>query len=58
MYEENPIYASKKRCVEKHVDLLLIEEKGKRHFDKVLIYSSKKNIFVFIVYKSVLQTKY
>ena len=30
--EKHPIYVSKKCCEEKHVDLLLIGEKGKRHY--------------------------
>ena len=30
--KKHPIYVSKKCCEEKHVDLLLIEEKGKRHY--------------------------
>ena len=29
--EKHPIYVSKKCCEEKHVDLLLIGEEGKRH---------------------------
>ena len=30
--EKHPIYVSKKICEEKHVDLLLIGEEGKRHY--------------------------
>ena len=30
--EKHPIYVSKKCCEEKHVDLLLIGEEGKRHY--------------------------
>ena len=30
--EKHPIYVSKKCCKEKHVDLLLIAEEGKRHY--------------------------
>ena len=30
--EKHPIYVSKTICEEKHVDILLIEEKGKRHY--------------------------
>ena len=30
--EKYPIYVSKKCCEEKHVDLLLIGEEGKRHY--------------------------
>ena len=30
--EKHPIYVSKKCCEEKNVNLLLIEEKGKRHY--------------------------
>ena len=39
--EKHPIYVSKKVCEEKNVDLLLIEEKGKRHYVliKTLIHS-------------------
>ena len=30
--EKHPIYVSKKSCEEKHFNLLLIEEKGKRNY--------------------------
>ena len=41
--EKHPIYVSKKYCGEKHVDLLLIGEGGKRHY--VLIkYFNRRNI--------------
>ena len=30
--EKHPIYVSKKCCEEKHIDLLLIGEEGKRHY--------------------------
>ena len=30
--EKHQIYVSKKFCEEKHVDLVLIEEKGKKHY--------------------------
>ena len=40
--EKHPLYVSKKCCEEKHVDLLLIGEKGNRHY--VLI----KNFNTFI----------
>ena len=30
--EKHPIYVSKKCCEEKHVDLLLMGEEGKRHY--------------------------
>ena len=30
--EKHPIYVSKKCCEEKHVDLLLLLEEGKRHY--------------------------
>ena len=30
--EKHPIYVSKKSCDENYVDLLLTEEKGKRHY--------------------------
>ena len=41
--EKHPIYVSKERCEEKHVDLLLIQEEGRRHY--VLI--KDFNIFMY-----------
>ena len=56
--EQHPIYVSKKCCKEKHVDLLLVEEKGKRHYVLIkdfntFIYNHtlhcRKNIFIVII---------
>ena len=41
--EKHPIYVSKKCCEEKHVDLLLIGEDGKKHY--ILI--KDFNIFMY-----------
>ena len=60
--EKHPIYISKKECYgEKYVDLLLIEEKGKRHyvfikdFDTFMyvhtLYSGKK-LFLLLLFTS------
>ena len=58
--EKHPIYVSKKCYEEKHFDLLLIEEKGKRYFVLTKgfikfmynhIFHRRKNIFVVIVYR-------
>ena len=64
--EKHPIYVSIKCCEEKHVDLLLIEEKGERHYVLVKDFNTfmynhalqhRKNIFD-IVYKLLVQKKY
>ena len=64
--EKYPIYVSKKYCEEKHVDLLLIGEEGKRHyvltkdFNMFMYHYTlhhEKNIFVVIVYKLLVQKK-
>ena len=65
--KKHPIYVSKKCCEEKHVDLLLIEEKGKRHYVLIndfntfmynhTLHHRKKN-FVVMVYKLLVQNKY
>ena len=58
---------SKKCCEDKHVDLLLIGEEGKRHivlikdFNIFMYYHTLhrgKNIFVVIVYKLLEQQKH
>ena len=57
--EKHPIYVSKKCYEEKHVDLLLIGEEGKRHYVLIkdfntfmyTLHHGKKNIFVVIIYK-------
>ena len=65
--EKHPIYVSKKCCEDKHVDLLLIGEEGKRHcvlinylntwmYDQTL--QLGKNVFDVIVYKLSVQRKY
>ena len=41
--EKHSIYVSKKCCEEKHVDLLLLEEKGKRHYVLIKYF----NIFMY-----------
>ena len=61
--EKHPIYASKKCCEEKHVDLSLIGEEGKRHYVLIKntflqLYIVEENIFVVIVYKLLVQKKY
>ena len=65
--EKHPINVSKKCCVKKHVDLLLIEEKEKRHFVLIknfntLMYNHTlhhgKNIFTVIVCILLVQKKY
>ena len=63
--EKHPIYVSKK-CEEKHIDVLLLGEEGKRYcVPKILIclcviihYIVEENIFVVIVYKLLVQKKY
>ena len=58
---------SEKYCEEKNVVLLLIETEGKRHYVLIKDFSTfmydhalhcRKNIFVVIVYKLLLQKKY
>ena len=58
--EKYPICVSKKCCEEKHVDLLLIGEEGKRHLVLIRDFNTfvydhllhhRKNIFVVIIYK-------
>ena len=63
--EKHPIFISKKCCEQKHDDLLLIKEKGKRYFIKDLNkfmnnldLHARKNIFVVIAYKLLVQKKY
>ena len=65
--EKHPIHASKTFCEEKHVDLLLIEEKGKRQYVLIKNFDTfmynhtlhhGKKIFTVIVYKLLLQNKY
>ena len=65
--EKHPIYLSRKTsCSEKHVDLLLIEEKGKRHYFLVRDFNTFKNDHtlncgkkvVIIVYKLLELQKY
>ena len=65
--EKHSIYISKKCCEEKHVDLLLIGEEGKRQYVFIKDFNifmhdhtlhSGKNIFVVIVYKLLVQKKY
>ena len=64
--EKYLIYVSKKYCEEKHVDLLLIGEEGKRHYVLIKDFNMfmyhytlhrEKNIFVVIVYKLLVQKK-
>ena len=38
--QKHPIYISKKCCEEKHVDLLLIAEEGKRHYRLIKDFNS------------------
>ena len=52
-----------KNCEEKHVDLLLIREEGKRHYVlakdfNAFIYYQGKSFFVVIVYKILVGKKY
>ena len=65
--EKHPIYVSKKCCEDKHVDLLLIGEEGKRPFVLInyfnmLMYDQTlqlgKNVFDVIDYKLSVQRKY
>ena len=53
--EKHSIYVSKKYCVEKHADLILIEDKGKKHYVLIKDFNTfmydhtlhrRKNIFV------------
>ena len=61
--EKRPIYVSKICCEEKHDDLLLIGEEGKRRFYRkfltlscmIILYAVEENIFVGIVYKLLIQ---
>ena len=57
----------KKCCEDKHANLLLIEEKGKRHYVSsnilirshiIILYIAEENYFVVIVYKLSVQKKY
>ena len=61
------IYISLKCCKEKHADLLLIAERGKRHYVlikdfNIFMYNHSlhriKTFFVVIVYKLLVQKKY
>ena len=65
--EKHPIYVSQKLCEEKHVEISLIREEGRRHcvlikdfttfiYDHSL-HHEKKTIFVAIVYKLSVQKK-
>ena len=67
--EKQQIYISKKCCEEKHVDLLLTGEEGKRHYVLtknfnifisciIIHYIVDENIFAVIVYKLSVQKKY
>ena len=65
--EKHPIYVTTKCCEEKHVDLLLIGEEGKRHdvlikgFNNsgmAILYFLEKDIFALIVYKLLVQKEY
>ena len=62
-----PIHEKRKKncCEDKDVDLLLIEEKNKKHYVfisihsyMIILYMVKKNIFVVIFYKILSQKKY
>ena len=63
-----PIHEKKKKkncCEDKDVDLLLIEEKNKKHYVfisihsyMIILYMVKKNIFVVIFCKILSQKKY
>ena len=57
--EKHPIYVSEKCCVEKHADLILIKDKGKKHYVLIKDFNTfmynhtlhrRKNIFVVIVH--------
>ena len=65
--EKHPIYVSQKLCEEKHVEISLIREEGRRHcvpikdfttfiYDHSL-HHEKKKFFVAIVYKLSVQKK-
>ena len=65
--EKHPIYVSKQFCEEKHVDLLLIGEEGKRRYLLIKDFNTfmydhtlhrEKNILTVIVYKLLVQKKY
>ena len=65
--EKHPIYVSKKCYDEKHVDFLLIGEEKKRHYILIKDFNTfmydhtlyrGQNIFVFIIYKLLVQKKY
>ena len=52
--EKHPIYVSKKCCEKKNVDILIIEQKGKRHYVLIknynsLIQSHIKNILLAVM---------
>ena len=62
-----PIYVSKKCCEEKHIDLLSIEEKGKKHYILIKDFNTfmydhtlhrGRKYFPVIVYKLSVQKKY
>ena len=65
--EKHPIHVSKKCCEEKHIDLLLIGEEGKRHYALIkdfntfiydhALHHGKKH-FVLIACKLLVQKKY
>ena len=63
--ETQPIYASKKFCEENHVDLLLIEGKGNRHYvlikdfnTIIILYTVEKKLFLRYFYKLLVERKY
>ena len=64
--KKHPIYVSRNCCEGKHVDLLLIEEEGKRHHVLIKYFNTfisdyifvEENIFVVFVYKFLVQKKY
>ena len=66
--EKHPVYLSKKCCEDKHVDLLLIGEEGKKRYVTIkyldtfmynhTLHHRKKTIFGVIVCKLSVQRKY
>ena len=65
--EKHPISVSKKCCEEKHVDLLVTGEEGKRHYVIIKDFNTfmydhslhcGKNLFAVIVYKISVQKEY
>ena len=65
--EKHPIYVSKKCCQENHFHLLLIDEKGKSHYILMKDFNTsmhnytlhrRKNFFIVIVYRLLVQKKY